>query len=95
MTDKYVLDTSVIIEGKIPDILRDRISANSQIIIPIAVLDELQAQASTNRPQGIEGLLQIKKIRDVCKTSKINLEFVEQGQLSKKLDLQNMEESTP
>jgi ATPase len=62
MTDKYVLDTSVIIEGKIPDILRDRISANSQIIIPIAVLDELQAQASTNRPQGIEGLLQIKKL---------------------------------
>ena len=75
MTDKYVLDTSVIIDGKVPDILRDRISPNSQIIIPIAVLDELQAQASTNKPHGIEGLLQIKKIRDVCKTSKINLEF--------------------
>ncbi len=76
MNDKYVLDTSVIIDGKVPDILRDRISPNSQIIIPIAVLDELQAQASTNKPHGIEGLLQIKKIRDVCKTSKINLEFV-------------------
>jgi len=76
MTDKYVLDTSVIIDGKVPDILRDRISPNSQIIIPIAVLDELQAQASTNKPHGIEGLLQIKKIRDVCNTSKINLEFV-------------------
>lgn len=75
MTDKYVLDTSVIIDGKVPDILRDRISPNSQIIIPIAVLDELQAQASTNKPHGIEGLLQIKKIRDLCKTSKINLEF--------------------
>ena len=75
MIDKYVLDTSVIIDGKVPDILRDRISPNSQIIIPIAVLDELQAQASTNKPHGIEGLLQIKKIRDVCKTSKINLEF--------------------
>jgi ATPase len=76
MTDKYVLDTSVIIDGKVPDILRDRISPNSQIIIPIAVLDELQAQASTNKPHGIEGLLQIKKIREVCKISKINLEFV-------------------
>jgi len=76
MTDKYVLDTSVIIDGKVPDILRDRISPNSQIIIPIAVLDELQAQASTNKPHGIEGLLQIKKIRDVCKISKISLEFV-------------------
>src|SRR6188474_2736939 len=76
MTDKYVLDTSVIIDGKVPDILRDRISPNSQIIIPIAVLDELQAQASTNKPHGIEGLLQIKQIRDVCNTSKIKLEFV-------------------
>jgi len=76
LTDKYVLDTSVIIDGKVPDILRDRISPNSQIIIPIAVLDELQAQASTNKPHGIEGLLQIKKIRDVCKISKISLEFV-------------------
>jgi len=75
MTDKFVLDTSVIIDGKVPDIIRDKIEQNSQIIIPVAVLDELQAQASTNKSQGIEGLLEIKRIRDVCKTSKINLEF--------------------
>ena len=75
MTDKFVLDTSVIIDGKVPDIIRDKIEQNSQIIIPVAVLDELQAQASTNKSQGIEGLLEIKRIRDVCKTRKINLEF--------------------
>jgi ATPase len=49
MTDKFVLDTSVIIDGKVPEIINDKIESNSQVIIPIAVLDELQAQASTRR----------------------------------------------
>jgi ATPase len=75
MTDKFVLDTSVIIDGKVPEIINDKIESNSQIIIPIAVLDELQAQASTNKSHGIEGLLEIKKIRDLCKARKISLEF--------------------
>ena len=75
MTDKFVLDTSVIIDGKVPEIINDKIESNSQIIIPIAVLDELQAQASMNKSHGIEGLLEIKKIRDLCKARNISLEF--------------------
>ena len=75
MTEKFVLDTSVIIDGKVPEIINDKIESNSQIIIPIAVLDELQAQASTNKSHGIEGLLEIKKIRDLCKARKISVEF--------------------
>jgi len=76
MIDKFVLDTSVIIEGKVADIIQDKIEPNSQIIIPIAVLDELQAQASTNKSHGIEGLLEIKRIRDICQARKISLEFI-------------------
>lgn len=75
MTDKFVLDTSVIIDGKVPQIINDKIESNSQVIIPIAVLDELQAQASMNKSHGIEGLLEIKKIRDLCKARNISLEF--------------------
>lgn len=75
MIDKFVLDTSVIIDGKVPEIINDKIESNSQVIIPIAVLDELQAQASMNKSHGIEGLLEIKKIRDLCKARKISLEF--------------------
>ena len=76
MSDKFVLDTSVIIEGKVADIIQDKIEPNSQIIIPIAVLDELQAAASTNKSHGIQGLLEIKKIRDVCQARKISIEFI-------------------
>jgi ATPase len=75
MTDTFVLDTSVIIEGKVPEILNDKMRPGSKIIIPIAVLDELQAQASTNKSQGVQGLLEIKKIRDLCEAKKIDLEF--------------------
>ena len=75
MTDKFVLDTSVIIDGKVPEIINNKIESNSQVIIPIAVLDELQAQASMNKSHGIEGLLEIKKIRDLCKARNISLEF--------------------
>jgi len=75
MTDKFVLDTSVIINGNVPEIIQDKIKQNSQIIIPIAVLDELQAQASMNKSHGVEGLLEIKRIRDECKARKISLEF--------------------
>ncbi len=75
MTDKFVLDTSVIINGNVPEIIQDKIKQNSQIIIPIAVLDELQAQASMNKSHGLEGLLELKRIRDECKARKISLEF--------------------
>ncbi len=75
MTDKFVLDTSVIINGNVPEIIQNKIKQNSQIIIPIAVLDELQAQASMNKSHGLEGLLEIKRIRHECKARKISLEF--------------------
>jgi ATPase len=75
MTDKFVLDTSVIINGNVPEIIQNKIKQNSQIIIPIAVLDELQAQASMNKSHGLEGLLEIKRIRDECEARKISLGF--------------------
>ena len=47
---KFVLDTSIIIDGEITKMLEaGEIEGGSEIIIPLAVLDELQAQASTNK----------------------------------------------
>ena len=40
------------------------IDDNSEIIIPVAVLDELQSQASTNKEHGFVGLDEVKKIRE-------------------------------
>ncbi|MDQ3872111.1 MAG: PINc/VapC family ATPase [Thermoproteota archaeon] len=55
-----------------------KIEAGSDIIIPLAVLDELQSQASTNKEHGFVGLEEIKKMRELCITKNINLRFVGQ-----------------
>ena len=74
---KLVLDTSVIIDGEVTKMIETGdISGASQIIIPLAVLDELQSQASSNKEHGFVGLSEIKKIREQCSKKKIDLLFV-------------------
>jgi ATPase len=76
---KFVLDTSIIIDGEITKMLEENnIEEGSDIIIPLAVLDELQSQASTNKEHGFVGLEEIKKMRELCITKNINLRFVGQ-----------------
>jgi ATPase len=73
---KYVLDTSIIIDGEITKMLEaGEIEAGSEIIIPLAVLDELQAQASTNKEHGFVGLAEIKKMRELASTRDIVIRF--------------------
>ena len=75
---KFVLDTSIIIDGEITKMLEsgEVIDGNSEIIIPVAVLDELQSQASTNKEHGFVGLDEVKKIREHCMTNGIVLSFI-------------------
>ena len=54
------------------------IEEGSEIIIPLAVLDELQSQASTNKEHGFVGLGEIKKMRELCAKRKVNMRFVGQ-----------------
>jgi ATPase len=76
---KFVLDTSVIIDGEITKMLEvGNIEQESDIIIPLAVLDELQSQASTNKEHGFVGLEEIKKMRELCTAKNISLRFVGQ-----------------
>ncbi|MCI0559625.1 MAG: PINc/VapC family ATPase [Nitrososphaera sp.] len=77
--NKFVLDTSIIIDGEITKMLEaGDIEQGSQLIIPLAVLDELQSQASTNKEHGFVGLSEIKKMRELCSARKIELRFVGQ-----------------
>jgi ATPase len=76
---KFVLDTSIIIDGEITKMLEaGGIAEGSELIIPLAVLDELQSQASTNKEHGFVGLSEIKKMRELSSEKKIGLRFVGQ-----------------
>jgi len=64
---KIVIDTSVIINGLLVSQIESGNIKNSEIIIPQAVIDELQSQASQNKEQGFEGLNEIKKLHSLSK----------------------------
>jgi len=73
---KICVDTSIIVDGKISQMIEnEEFEDLKEIIIPRAVLDELQAQASKGRESGFLGLDELKKIRKLCEKNKIALRF--------------------
>ncbi len=85
-----VPDTSILINGKLSELIEKGELKNVKILIPRAVVDELQAQASKGKETGFEGIEEIKKIRALGKTKGISIEFtgvrptLEEIQLAKK-----------
>jgi ATPase len=71
-----VLDTSIIIDGKISKMIESGEVRDCEVIIPLAALDELQAQASMNREPGFVGLAEIKRIRELCDGKGVTMKFV-------------------
>jgi ATPase len=62
---KIVVDTSIIINGQLITQIESGQIKNLEIIIPQAVFDELQSQASQKKEQGFIGLEGIKKLKDI------------------------------
>lgn len=73
---KIVADTSVIISGYITKQIESKQLHDTVLLIPAAVLDELQAQASQGKEQGFVGLEEIKKIQKLAGESGITVQFV-------------------
>ena len=74
---KIVADTSVIINGQLLTHIESGSIRNSEIIIPQAVFDELQSQASSNKEQGFVGLEKIRKLKEL--SGSFGLEIVLKG----------------
>ena len=62
---KIVADTSVIINGQLISQIESGNVRDSEIIIPQAVFDELQSQASSKKEQGFVGLEKIRKLKEL------------------------------
>ncbi|HSD04576.1 MAG TPA: PINc/VapC family ATPase, partial [Nitrosopumilaceae archaeon] len=73
--DKIVADTSIIIDGEIGKLIESGNIKNCEIIIPMAVLDELQSQASQSKEYGFVGLEEVKKIRQISEKHGITIRF--------------------
>ena len=92
---KYVIDTSVLIEGRISEMI-EKGELKGTIIIPEAVLAELEAQANFGKMSGFRGLEEIKILREIAKKKGIRVEFkgerptVEQIRLAKSGEIDNL-----
>ncbi len=63
--EKIVPDTSVLISGKLTELIEKGEISEAEIIIPEFVVEELRAQASKGREIGFKGLEELKKLRTV------------------------------
>ena len=72
---KYVLDTSVIIDGRISQMI-EKGELKGTIIIPEAVVAELEAQANFGKITGLQGLEEIKKIRELAEKKGFDVLFL-------------------
>ncbi len=63
---KYVVDTSVVISGKITQMIING-EIQGDVIIPEAVVAELEAQANFGKMSGFQGLMEIERITSLSK----------------------------
>lgn len=87
---KIVPDTSILIQGKISELVAAGEMKDFKLIVPRTVVDELQAQASRSREIGFKGLEELKTLRKLASEGKLEIEFtgqrptLEEIQLAKK-----------
>jgi ATPase len=73
---KIVPDTSVIVDGRITKIVLSKDYHGCEVIVPKAVISELENQANKGRETGFNGLGELKELQKLCKEGKIKLSYV-------------------
>ena len=68
-------DTSVIIIGAISEIIEKEDIDYPEIIVPEAVVCELEHQANANRSEGIKGLKELQKLQELQYDGKLSVTF--------------------
>ncbi len=72
---KIVPDTSVLIDRILSELIEKGEMKNVEMIIPAAVLDELQSQASRGKEHGFIGLEELKSLRELAKEEDRNIKL--------------------
>ena len=72
---KLVLDTSVIIGGRITSLIDAGEYGDSTIIVPEAVVAEIESKANRHHESGYDGLEELGRLREMANLGLIELEF--------------------
>ena len=73
---EIVPDTSVVIDGRVSEQIADGEFAGATVVVPEAVVGELEAQANDGREQGWDGLEELQKLAELHDAGDIDVEYV-------------------
>ncbi|WP_321422285.1 PINc/VapC family ATPase [uncultured Methanobacterium sp.] len=73
---RIVPDTSVIVDGRITRIVQEEDYKGCEVIVPEAVVSELENQANKGRDSGYNGLEELKNLQKLHGNGKIHLSYV-------------------
>ncbi|AKB35423.1 hypothetical protein MSSAC_0833 [Methanosarcina siciliae C2J] len=74
-TWRIVPDTSVIIDGRLSSRVRSGEFRGAEVVVPEAVVSELEAQANRGREIGFKGLEELSELRKLSDRGEIHLQF--------------------
>ncbi|PSQ42204.1 ATPase [Halobacteriales archaeon SW_7_68_16] len=72
---KIVPDTSVVVDGRVSERVRDGSYADATVVIPEAVVAELESQANDGIETGWEGLEELRTLADLAADGEIEIEY--------------------
>jgi len=73
---ELVPDTSVVVDGRVSERVEDGEFADATIVVPEAVVGELESQANDGRATGWEGLAELQRLVDLEADGTIDVEYV-------------------
>src|ERR1041385_2541228 len=72
---RIVPDTSVIVDGQVTRLVADGEFEDAEIVVPQAVVAELESQANKGHESGLAGLDELAKLQDLAKTQQVTIRF--------------------
>jgi ATPase len=73
---ELVPDTSVVVDGRISARVEDGAFAGATVVVPEAVVSELEGQANDGRETGWEGLAELQRLLDLQESGEVTVEYV-------------------
>jgi ATPase len=73
--ETLVPDTSVLVDGRITELVRDAPFKGAKVLVPLAALAELEAQANRGLETGFAGLDELASLQKLAKEGAITVQF--------------------
>ncbi|MFB6166987.1 MAG: PINc/VapC family ATPase [Candidatus Nanohaloarchaea archaeon] len=90
MEEKIVPDTSVLIDGKLTELVESNRLKAVEIIVPEAVIEELESQANSGREIGYAGLGELQTLQEYVDSQDIEVSYT--GRKATEEEIENAEE---